>query len=158
MLSTQRANPPRGLGAVWRRLAVRAHGTETTRLGQGGKLFRRRLILNPPAYRRDFEPRQPLPKAVRSPGFGRCVARPTDKMRPPRIFCARCAHEPQDAQVVGNQGRHFEVHGQNCGAKAGEAAIEELVAALGRRGAHFWGSGSRRGLPCPPAWPHLPHP
>ena len=35
-------------------------------------------------------------------------------MRPPRTFYARCAHEPQDAQVVGNQRRHFEVHGQNC--------------------------------------------
>jgi lysophospholipase L1-like esterase len=26
---------------------------------------------------------------------------------------AHCAHEPQNAQVVGNQGRHFEVHGQD---------------------------------------------
>ena len=27
---------------------------------------------------------------------------------------ARCAHEPQNAQVLGNQKRNFEIHEQNC--------------------------------------------
>ena len=34
-------------------------------------------------------------------------------MRIPRIFCARCAYEPQNAQALDNQRPHFEVHGQN---------------------------------------------
>jgi hypothetical protein len=36
------------------------------------------------------------------------------RMRPPRTFYARCAHEPRNAQVVENQEWHLEVHGKNC--------------------------------------------
>ncbi len=48
MLSTKRAKPPRGFGAVCRWLVVCVHRAVITRLGQGIKLFR---AVNPPAVR-----------------------------------------------------------------------------------------------------------
>ena len=80
---------------------------------------------------------EPLPKqCVRTP-----LTRPAGTLSPRRTRgegrgenspnkCAPCAFEPQYAQVVENQGGHFEVHGQGCafGFMAGEQVRKEQVA------------------------------
>jgi hypothetical protein len=65
----------------------------------------------------------------------------------PKRLYAHCAHELQNAQVLENQGPHFELHGQNCCLTAAWGLTEP-------RFSHKVGqSGNETKSACPSLWP-----
>jgi hypothetical protein len=61
---------------------------------------------------------------------------------------AHCAHEPQNAQVFGNQGRHFQVHEQNWKTKVLPGSSGPAGLSVNRASLVFL----ERGHSCPPLW------